>query len=231
MESGLKPSVLVVDDDTAVLTTFVRALEDRYEVASASGVEAAIELVGANDYDAIIIDQRMPGRAHPEHGGWDVLAHVTRHCPSSPALVVTGYASLENAVAALRMGAFDYVVKPITLEALQESLARALEFRRALDPVKMMGLHRGLRVAVAEMANEASRQASQERLERGLRKLERQIDTLFKAVRGWERVVVDHRETLARVQSKTEQLVEQFKSDDPIREQVEQLAALAARRI
>lgn len=119
--------ILVVDDEENVLVTIQAILEmDGYAVDTAQSAEDARRRIAAAEYDVILTDLRLG-----EASGQEVLAAVKRHSPSTVAIMLTGYASLESAIAALREGAYDYLVKPSDPEELRATVRRAVE-RRSL---------------------------------------------------------------------------------------------------
>jgi signal transduction histidine kinase len=124
--------ILVVDDEENVLVTIQAILEmDKYDVDTAQTGEDAVALIRANDYDVVLTDLRLG-----DSSGQDVLAEVRRSRPQTVAIMLTGYASLESAIAALREGAYDYLIKPSDPEELRATVRRGVERRnlgRALE--------------------------------------------------------------------------------------------------
>ena len=118
--------VLVVDDDDAhrgMLRMMLRSWG--YEVDEADDGEAAVEAVRAQSYDAVLTDVRM-ARVDGIHALKGILAYN----PALPVILMTAYSSVETAVEALRLGAFDYLIKPLDFEALRQCLQKAIEQSR-----------------------------------------------------------------------------------------------------
>jgi signal transduction histidine kinase len=118
--------VLVVDDDADTQANLRDILElDDYEVATAG---SAADALAGGDWDrtgAIILDRLLPdGTAE------DVLPRLKQLAPLADVLIVTGHSDLQGAIAALRQGAADYILKPISPDALRASLARVAERQR-----------------------------------------------------------------------------------------------------
>jgi signal transduction histidine kinase len=135
--------VLIVDDEESVAITMQAILEmDGHEVATASSVSEATALVQARDYDLVLSDLRLE-----DGDGIQVLAETRRRSPETVGIILTGYASLDSAVKALREGAYDYLVKPCDVEELRLTVQRGLERRR-------LGRELRQRVSELEQANE-----------------------------------------------------------------------------
>jgi len=117
-------SVLVVDDDDAVRSVLVQGLErGGYTVYGASDVGEAIHIVNSRLVSVAVIDKNLRG----ERSGVDLLRHVAAHLPYTKSIMLTGYASMESAVEAVRCGAYDYLTKPIDLKDLQSKVDGAYE--------------------------------------------------------------------------------------------------------
>lgn len=119
------PIVLVVDDDPSTLELVREILSFTYKVITAGSVKEAKEQVEAGGCDLILTDMVMP-----EVGGLELLKYVRLHHADIPVIVFTGYANFQDAVSAVKLGALDYLTKPIQIEILKHTIARALEFRR-----------------------------------------------------------------------------------------------------
>ncbi len=117
--------VLVVDDDPLVLRVLQDVLRAQgCETSTAGNADRALALLDGNSYDLIVSDIRMPGPS-----GLDLLRAVRSRQPETPVVLITGYASVETAVEALRSGAIDYLTKPFRLQDIEKVLARVREVR------------------------------------------------------------------------------------------------------
>ena len=127
MELGsLKAHILVVDDETSVLTTVQAILqEEGYEVDAAPGGSQALSAIQARHYDLVLTDLKMPGV-----DGLQVLAHVRKHSPETVTIMMTGYASLDSAIEAVQLGAYEYLLKPTEVPQLKLAVKRSLERKR-----------------------------------------------------------------------------------------------------
>jgi len=122
------PSVLIIDDDPAVLSALPATLRlwmPDLLVDVSGSARIALERIEATEYDAIISDIRMP-----DMDGLTLLERIRSLRPQTPTLLVTGYGDQTLAMQALRGGAYDYILKPIDRDYFLSSMTRALELRR-----------------------------------------------------------------------------------------------------
>jgi signal transduction histidine kinase len=137
-----QPKVLVVDDEESVVVTIKAILQlDGYRVTTTTSGAQARAMVRDEEYDLVLTDLRLE-----DGDGLDVLKAVRERQPETVTIMLTGYASLESAIQALRAGAYDYLVKPSEVEELRSTVARGIERRR-------LGQELRLRVAELERAN------------------------------------------------------------------------------
>src|SRR5688572_4547160 len=120
--------LLVVDDEESLRITTAAILEkEGYRVDTASSGDEAITLMNATDYDLVLTDLHMEGG-----DGLSVLNQIRRHAPLTISVVLTGFASVESAIAALQEGAYDYLVKPCDIESMKHTIRRGVEHRRLM---------------------------------------------------------------------------------------------------
>jgi two-component system, NtrC family, nitrogen regulation response regulator NtrX len=122
----VKPRVLVIDDDVEIRKSFKMTLEYAgYEVVQAATGEEGVKLVEQEAPDLVFCDIKMPGM-----DGLDVLQKLHHLRDVMPIVVVTGNADIQNAVEATRLGAFDFIEKPVSSERLLVSVRNAVDTRR-----------------------------------------------------------------------------------------------------
>ena len=120
MAGDWRPRVLVVDDEQRFATTLAAALERRgWAVHVAHDAAAALAIAGTADLDAAIVDLRLG-----EEDGLALLEPLRERAPAARIVVLTGYASIATAVKAIKLGADDYLAKPVTATAVAAALAR-----------------------------------------------------------------------------------------------------------
>ena len=119
-------TILVVDDEVNYLTVMEALLgEAGYEVLTAPGGNDALKIAGGSDLDLVLTDMKMP-----RMNGIELLGELRRLYPDLPVIMMTAYGTVEKAVAAMKTGALDYVLKPFKNEELLLTIAKALEHRR-----------------------------------------------------------------------------------------------------
>ncbi|MDQ3907586.1 MAG: response regulator [Acidobacteriota bacterium] len=120
--------VLVVDDEESLRITTAAILEaEGYEVATAASGDEAVALLSAGEYDLVLTDLHMEGG-----DGLSVLAEIRRRAPLTISVVLTGFASVESAIAALQQGAYDYLIKPCDIDEMKHTIRRGVEHRRLM---------------------------------------------------------------------------------------------------
>jgi DNA-binding NtrC family response regulator len=119
------PRVLVVDDESIVCESCQRILqEEGYEVEAVLSGKEAFEKMRANPFDIVITDLKMP-----EIDGMEVLKTIHKEYPDTIIIMITGFSTVETAVGAMKLGAFDYIPKPFTPDEVSIVVKKALEKR------------------------------------------------------------------------------------------------------
>ncbi len=117
--------ILVVDDEAVLRSNLVRFLDRTgHDVEGVASAEEALQRLDATEFAVVITDLKMPGM-----GGEALLKRVTAEHPETLVLVITAFASLESAIEALRHGAQDYLLKPLSLDEVTRKVDRLLEVR------------------------------------------------------------------------------------------------------
>jgi DNA-binding NtrC family response regulator len=129
----IRYSIYIVDDDSAIRDGLTTALEGSYEVRAFSSGEDAIEELARNSPDLMLLDIGLPGK-----NGMDVLREARDLCPETLVVMVTAHEEVSTAVSAMRLGAYDYIVKPLHLESIESSVRKALETIRLRKEVKIL---------------------------------------------------------------------------------------------
>lgn len=123
-KTNAKPSILIVDDERGSREVLARFLRPEYDVTTAEDGEIGVNLLSRNTYDLVLTDIRMPGA-----GGFDVLKKTLSLPDPPPCILFTAYGSIDTAVEAMKLGAFDFVTKPVDIDQLEIRIRRAMETR------------------------------------------------------------------------------------------------------
>ncbi len=118
--------ILLVDDDTTALTLLSEVLTEKgYRVDTSPSVDEAIVKLNSASYEVIIADLKMPGKT-----GMDLLTYTVENFPEIPLIMLTAYGTIQNAVKALKAGAFDYIAKPVQIDELSIVLQKAINHKK-----------------------------------------------------------------------------------------------------
>jgi DNA-binding NtrC family response regulator len=126
-ELKTKGRILIVDDETVVRDSLGKWFSSEgYQAQPAAGAREALEAIQNREYDVALIDIKMPGM-----DGMELQARLREADPELIVIIMTGYASVETAVQALKRGAYDYITKPVDPDELSHLVSNAMEHRRA----------------------------------------------------------------------------------------------------
>jgi DNA-binding NtrC family response regulator len=159
-----KPSLLIVDDEQVVRDSLVHWFtEEGYRVEAAATAAEALARLAAGDVDLIIADIRMPGM-----DGLELLERIQSEQLDAAVIIMTGYASVESAVRALKHGAFDYITKPFDPDDLSVAVRNALEQQRLKRENRMLREQLAESQAVSELIGQSE----------AMRRVREQIETV-----------------------------------------------------
>jgi len=135
------PKILVVDDEVRIREGCREILSQKgFKVATTDSGKTGLEMIAREHFDIILLDLMMP-----EISGLDVLPEVKSSHPDTVVIVITGYATVEHSIEAMKAGAFDFIPKPFSPEQLKVVVSKAIEHTRALkDIAKEKSRMRGL---------------------------------------------------------------------------------------
>ena len=122
-------TIMVVDDEESIRSGCILSLTDLgYTVEAFNKGQPALQAAQQSSFDLILLDLKLP-----DMDGMEILAQLRQNVPDSKVIMMTGYASVENAVRAMKLGAFDYLSKPFSADELILSAERALESKRLAE--------------------------------------------------------------------------------------------------
>src|SRR5215467_9720055 len=125
-----QPKILVIDDEPDLLELLELTLSRMgLDTTRAESVGEAIRILDSESFDLCLTDWRLP-----DGEGLRVVEHINQKSLDVPVAVITAYGSTENAVAALKAGAFDYLAKPVALEQLRALVKQALKVPDKVPP-------------------------------------------------------------------------------------------------
>lgn len=122
MSANASPRILIVDDEPEITAILSDLFFGKYDCTTAGSAEQALALLGSREYELVVSDITMPGMS-----GLDMIPHVRSTFPNTVVVMISGMQTVESAIDALRLGAFDYVMKPFDLRQVEAVVKRALE--------------------------------------------------------------------------------------------------------
>ena len=122
MSGDPKSRILIVDDEPDITEILSDLLGDNHECTTANSAEAALELLAANAFELVVSDITMPGMS-----GLEMLPRAKSISPNTVVVMISGMQTVESAIGALRLGGFDYLMKPFDLRQVEAVVKRALE--------------------------------------------------------------------------------------------------------
>lgn len=125
----MNAKILIIDDEEGIRFTFRKfLLADNFEVATAKDFDEAVNCISKNSFDIVFADIILKGKS-----GMDVLREIKKRKLNCPVIMITGYPNIETASEAVRLGAFDYIPKPIQKDALFHAIDVALQHKAVID--------------------------------------------------------------------------------------------------
>jgi two-component system OmpR family response regulator len=124
-----KAKILLVDDEVAFANNIAKLISKRgYDIITVYNGENAVKAVEENDFDVIVLDLKMPGM-----GGMATLQQIKVKKPVIEVIILTGHGSFESGIDGIQMGAFDFIMKPVRFEDLQEKIRQAFQRKLMLE--------------------------------------------------------------------------------------------------
>src|ERR1700690_1949860 len=129
-----KGRILIVDDELVVRDSLGKWFaSEGYSARPVGGAREALEIIQQAEFDIALLDIKMPGM-----DGMELQARLREADPDLTIIIMTGYASVETAVQALKLGAYDYITKPVDPDELSHLVSNALEHKRATRKVNRL---------------------------------------------------------------------------------------------
>ena len=122
MPTPVSPRILIVDDEAEITEILADLLSEDYDCSRAGSAEEALTRLREDEFQLVISDITMPGMS-----GLDMIPHVKELSPDTVVVMISGMQTVESAIGALRLGAFDYLMKPFDLRQVEAVVKRAIE--------------------------------------------------------------------------------------------------------
>jgi len=131
----MKNTTILIVDDESLMRDFLNETLTRkgFTVTTAYNGESAIEELKKLEFDLVISDIRMP-----DISGIDILKMVKENTPDTEVIMMTAYGTIENAVEAMKYGAFDYITKPFSADAIEIAIDKMLNFQNLLKENRLL---------------------------------------------------------------------------------------------
>jgi putative nucleotidyltransferase with HDIG domain len=124
MPGDAQSRILIVDDEPEITSILSDLLSEVYECCTSGSAEDALPVLRGQQFDLVISDITMPGMS-----GLEMIPHVKEIAPDTAVVMISGMQTVESAIGALRLGAFDYLMKPFDLRQVEAVVKRALDHR------------------------------------------------------------------------------------------------------
>jgi DNA-binding NtrC family response regulator len=122
MVENVRSRILIVDDEAEITAILTDLFAGTHDCTTAGSAEEALERLKKSAFELVVSDITMPGMS-----GLDMIPHVKSMSPNTVVVMISGMQTVESAIGALRLGAFDYVMKPFDLRQVEAVVKRALE--------------------------------------------------------------------------------------------------------
>ena len=222
--------ILIVEDDPDLLemmgTAFARS---GFQVDKTGDVAKAITLLATDDYDILITDKNLPDPEGNKEGGMRLLRYLRRRGNRTEAVMITGYATIDTAIEAMRLGAFDYIAKPFALDALMEKVDRIIEFRKFLNPDSTINSFKEFHNELLSLFGNGDREIDPG-TDRSIQSILTKVEQFFRVQKEREKIMIEQRDALAEIASDAEELREKLSEKGIIHELLDKICAVSNRR-
>ncbi len=222
--------ILVVDDDSDILEMIETSLRKLgYSVVTATDVAGAAEWLAKEDFDVMITDKNIPGGDGERDGGMYLLNHLRRARKRPEVLMITGYATIETAIEAMRLGAFDYICKPFALEVLREKVDRIVQFKQFLNPDNTLQSFKAFHNELLTLFEDRE-QAIDQKTDRHIKSILSKVEYFFRVQKEREKIMITQRDALAQIAGHAEELREQLTEKGGALPLLDRICTLAGQR-
>ncbi|RLC03975.1 MAG: hypothetical protein DRH90_09830 [Deltaproteobacteria bacterium] len=223
--------ILVVDDNKNILEfleEFIIKLDHRVDLAQS--YNSALSLIEKKEYNLVLLDKNFPDNAGNPEGGMTLLQDIKERFPSTEVIILTGYANINTAVEAIKLGAFDYISKPFEIDDLSEKIERLAEYKSFLSSHETLQSFKTLHNNVLSLLQN-THDLPEEQTNILLKKLGSRIDHVFGTQKEYEKIIKEQSEALEKIEYHAEFLKNTISEDSPYYTLIEKILAETKMRI
>lgn len=223
--------ILVVDDEESIRTWISKMLSKfGYAGDVAKDYNSAVKKISETQYDIVITDKNMPDATTNVDNGIRLLKYIKVHAPGTEVIIMTGFATIETAIEAMKIGAFDYITKPFKIEALNEKISRILEYRSFIDSTLNLQIYKNIHSELLELLKNQDN-LSDDTIDQLMKNLGRRLDHLFGSQKEFESIIQLQNDALETIQSYAEKLKNSIPETDPTYDLVQKILEESGRRV
>ncbi|MFP3911819.1 MAG: response regulator [Desulfobacteraceae bacterium] len=226
----MKSRILVVDDEKEILETLADFMKGTYEADFSETVSSALALMKQNPYDIVLLDKNMPYGGNDKEGGMSLLKYVKENLPGTEVIMMTGYATVESAVEAMKLGAFDYITKPVSLNDVKQKIERILDYKRFINSEHTLRTYKILHNQILDLLVNLN-DLPEEQIEKTLRALGARIDQVFGLQKDYESIIETQAGALEKIEGYIEHLKDAVPEESPYYVLIEKIKSESRRRI
>ncbi len=224
--------VLVVDDDRSQRVIISRLLEsDDLEIDLADGVEQGLELIRNKKYGLIITDKVMPlDGENSDQAGMKIIQYAKEKQPYARIVMMTAYDEIQTAVAAMKAGIIDYLVKPVDKVRLNKLVEKVFSYNSFINKDGVLDLYKEFNTDVLNLFENLTK-CDDESKHILVKWMDEKIFKFLIAQKKWEKVILEQRDSLQDVSRYSEELRERVGEDDELYKTIEKISLASEKRV
>ena len=223
-------NILIVDDEKSIRTWITKMLSKYgYTIDTAENYASASKKIDGNQYDIVVTDKNMPDKSDKVESGIRLLKYIKDQSPATEVIMMTGFATIETAIEAMKVGAFDYITKPFKIEDLNEKITRILEYRSFIDSRLNLKIYKNIHSELLTLLQNQD-DLSDEKIHQLLKNLGRRLDHLFGSQKEFESIIQIQNGALESIQGYAEELISNISDKDPSYQLAQKILEESAKR-
>ncbi len=223
--------ILVADDEENIremLASFLGRYQ--YSVDTAANADEAMALMQSRRYDIILTDKNMPDDAGDTEAGMHVLRYAKDHMPEAEVIMITGFATVETAIEAMKIGAFDYIMKPVPLEELKEKIDRILSYRQFMNADNNVRIYKVLHQQVLELLRNQEK-LPERQIQQTLKQIGGRIDNIFGLQKEYEEIIQTQADAMEKIEQYADMLADAIPAESPYAKVLETIRTESKKRL